>query len=343
MLWINVQNVQTASSLQQDQRDMDGSKFGAAGSDVMMKTADVAASSTKGNLNDMVTNLIGSGGIDDTGKRSYADQVLAKGKESSNAGESSIKTSNMFDMLMENDKGGKETTSNNRKEADEEDVEMPFKFSNFLLYKPGFSDMVKAQWLHQIEGVHQFKLVKKLRLLKHPIRSFLHAQGNLHSNVTKWRNRLDEIHRAIDLDPSNGILCEEEARCLVQFNQASIDEERFLKQKAKVHWLAVGDANNSFFHNSLKCKNHSNRIERVIDTNGLLHEGGDVPLAFVKHFEQFLGVEDIVTMPISPDLFERRLENGVAVDMCYLVYIFRACPDYVLVWNSSTLQVLQSL
>ncbi|KAK1408025.1 hypothetical protein QVD17_39655 [Tagetes erecta] len=310
--------------MQQDQRDVDGSKYGAAGSVDMMKTDDVAASSAKGNSNDMVTNLNGSGGIDDTGKRSYADQVLAKGKESSNAGESSIKTSNMFDMLKENDKGGKETTSNNSKEADEEDVEM-------------------------IEGVHQFKLVKKLRLLKHPIRSFLHAQGNLHSNVTKWRNRLDEIHRAIDLDPSNGILCEEEARCLVQFNQASIDEERFLKQKAKIHWLAVGDANNSFFHNSLKCKNHSNRIERVIDTNGLLHEGGDVPLAFVKHFEQFLGVEDIVTMPISPDLFERRLENGVAVnmirpvDMCYLVYIFRACPDYVLVWISSTLQVLQSL
>ncbi|KAK1434473.1 hypothetical protein QVD17_00216 [Tagetes erecta] len=285
-----LRNVQTASSMQQDQRDVDGSKYGDAGSVDMMKTDDVAATSAKGNSNDMVTNLNGSGGIDDTGKRSYADQVLAKGKESSNAGESSIKTSNMFDMLKENDKGGKETTSNNSKEADEEDVEM-------------------------IEGVHQFKLVKKLRLLKHPIRSFLHAQGNLHSNVTKWRNRLDEIHRAIDLDPSNGILCEEEARCLVQFNQASIDEERFLKQKAKIHWLAVGDANNSFFHNSLKCKNHSNRIERVIDTNGLLHEGGDVPLAFVKHFEQFLGVEDIVTMPISPDLFERRLENGVAVNM----------------------------
>ncbi|KAK1419474.1 hypothetical protein QVD17_28646 [Tagetes erecta] len=112
--------------MQQDQRDVDDSKYGAVGSVDMMKTDDVAASSDKGNSNDMVTNLIGSGGIDDTGKRSYADQVLAKGKESSNAGESSIKTSNMFDMLKENDKGGKETTSNNSKEAGEEDVEMVY-------------------------------------------------------------------------------------------------------------------------------------------------------------------------------------------------------------------------
>ncbi|KAK1407951.1 hypothetical protein QVD17_39579 [Tagetes erecta] len=133
----------------------------------------------------------------------------------------------------------------------------PFKFPNFLLFKPGFYEMVKSHWVHQIEGVHQFKVVKKLRMLKHPIRTFFQVQGNLHNNVKMWRNRLDAIQRAIDLDPTNAHLCEE-SRCLMQFNQASLDEERFLKQKAKIHWLAVGDANNSFFHNSLKCKNHGN-------------------------------------------------------------------------------------
>ncbi|KAK1441117.1 hypothetical protein QVD17_06955 [Tagetes erecta] len=92
----------------------------------------------------------------------------------------------------------------------------------------------------------------------------------------------------------------------MQFNQASLDEERFLKQKAKIHWLAVGDANNAFFHNSLKCKNHGSRIELVKDTNGLIHEGGDVPLAFVSHFEKFLGSEDSVSLPISPDLSRHR-------------------------------------
>ncbi|KAK1406318.1 hypothetical protein QVD17_41612 [Tagetes erecta] len=88
----------------------------------------------------------------------------------------------------------------------------------------------------------------------------------------------------------------------MQFNQASLDEERFLKQKSKIHWLAVGDANNSYFHNSLKCKNHGNRIEMIKDTNGLLHEGGDVSIAFVKHFEKLLGAADTVSVPISPEM-----------------------------------------
>ncbi|KAK1441078.1 hypothetical protein QVD17_06915 [Tagetes erecta] len=101
----------------------------------------------------------------------------------------------------------------------------------------------------------------------------------------------------------------------MQFNQASLDEERFLKQKAKIHWLAVGDSNNSYFHNSLKCKTHCNRVDRVTDANGLLHEGGDVPMAFVNHFEQFLGADYSVSMPVSPDLFVNRLEEDAAVNM----------------------------
>ncbi|KAK1421765.1 hypothetical protein QVD17_24376 [Tagetes erecta] len=116
-------------------------------------------------------------------------------------------------------------------------------------------------------------------------------------------------------DPLNVQLCDEEARCLLQFNQASLDEERFLKQKAKIHWLAVGDGNNSYFHNSLKCKTHCNRVDRVTDANGLMHEGGDVPMAFVNHFEQFLGADYSVSMPVSPDLFVNRLDEDAAVNM----------------------------
>ncbi|KAK1441006.1 hypothetical protein QVD17_06842 [Tagetes erecta] len=78
----NVQNVQTGA----DQRGIDGSKYGADGSVAMMKTDDIAATSAKGNSNDMVTNLNGSGVLDDIGKRSYAEQVLENGKNSSHAG-----------------------------------------------------------------------------------------------------------------------------------------------------------------------------------------------------------------------------------------------------------------
>ncbi|KAK1421733.1 hypothetical protein QVD17_24306 [Tagetes erecta] len=106
-----------------------------------------------------------------------------------------------------------------------------------------------------------------------------------------------------------------ESKLLASFNKASLDEERFLKQKAKVHWLAEGDANTKYFHNTLKCRNHRARIDVITDSNGYLHEGKAVPKAFVDHYVGFLGKEDISVIPITPELFDVRIDQAVAVDM----------------------------
>ncbi|KAK1414781.1 hypothetical protein QVD17_30540 [Tagetes erecta] len=105
-------------------------------------------------------------------------------------------------------------------------------------------------------------------------------------------------------------LDKKEAECIRRFEVASLDEERFLKQKSKVNWLAVGDANTKFFHMSLKCKNHRNRIDEIRDTNGVLHEGGNVPIAFVNHYQAFLGVQGMTSADLSLKLFSHQLDTG---------------------------------
>ncbi|KAK1408128.1 hypothetical protein QVD17_39762 [Tagetes erecta] len=106
-----------------------------------------------------------------------------------------------------------------------------------------------------------------------------------------------------------------ESKLLASFNEASLDEERFLKQKAKVHWLVEGDANTKYFHNTLKCRNHRARIDVIIDSNGSLHEGKAVPKAFVDHYVGFLGKEDLSIIPITQELFDARIDQAVAVHM----------------------------
>ena len=90
-------------------------------------------------------------------------------------------------------------------------------------------------------------------------------QGNLHDCVASLRHELDEVQIALDKDPSSNILREDQARYLKVFNEAVIDEERFLKQKAKVEWLKVGDSNSAYFHKTVKSKVNRCRIEVVID------------------------------------------------------------------------------
>ncbi|GKE76709.1 hypothetical protein Tco_1542829 [Tanacetum coccineum] len=59
------------------------------------------------------------------------------------------------------------------------------------------------------------------------------------------------------------------------FTEAKLDEERFLKQKAKIEWLDVGDSNFAFFHKSVKSRNRSCRIEVIREIKSAMFSIGD--------------------------------------------------------------------
>ena len=188
----------------------------------------------------------------------------------------------------------------------------PFKFSNFLVHKQGFLDMVASGWNNNINGCAMYRIVKRLKGLKSPCRKLLHNQGNLHDRVGKLRKELDEVQMAIDKDPFNSALREEHAHYLIAFKEATLDEERFLKQKSKVQWLDAGDSNTAYFHNIVKSKCARNRIELVRDAGNILHEGNAVAGAFVSHYEQFLGVEGDCSPLEDHDLFSNVLDQHMA-------------------------------
>ncbi|GKC95261.1 sugar transport protein 13 [Tanacetum coccineum] len=124
----------------------------------------------------------------------------------------------------------------------------PFKFSNIMIYNTQFKEVVQDRWDTDISGFWMFKVVKKLKILKKPLRKLLYVQGNLHENVKHLRHELDEVQKAFDSDQFNATIREDEAIYLQAFNDALLTEERFLKQKAKIEWLNLGDSNIAYFH-----------------------------------------------------------------------------------------------
>ncbi|KAK1440849.1 hypothetical protein QVD17_06681 [Tagetes erecta] len=141
------------------------------------------------------------------------------------------------------------------------------------------------------------------------------SKGN-DASKTNSSSRYPVRGTAVDLKMTiNPKLIEQESELLASFRVASLDEERFLKQKSKVHWLAEGDANTKYFHNTLKCRNHRARIDVITDSNGILHDGKEVPKAFVDHYVGFLGREEAVIIPITQELFDVRIDQAMSVDM----------------------------
>ncbi|XP_024979732.1 uncharacterized protein LOC112516751 [Cynara cardunculus var. scolymus] len=84
------------------------------------------------------------------------------------------------------------------------------------------------------------------------------------------RLELDRVQIALDRDPDNVDLREEHCGYLSAYNSACLDEERFLKQKAKIQWLREGDKNSSFFHKSAKSRISRNNIDTIQNADGCL-------------------------------------------------------------------------
>ncbi|GJR43894.1 hypothetical protein Tco_0385474 [Tanacetum coccineum] len=165
----------------------------------------------------------------------------------------------------------------------------PFKFFNITILDKRFKDVVTEGWSLHVSGFDMFRVVKKLKGLKKPIRKLLYDKGNLHVNVTRLREHLDKIQTDLDNDPNNVSIREEEAAAVNAFNNAILMEEKFLKQKAKIAWLKEGDCNTAYFHKSVKSRVSRSRIDVVMDSNGAVFQNDDVPKAFINHYEVFLG------------------------------------------------------
>ncbi|XP_022001205.1 uncharacterized protein LOC110898688 [Helianthus annuus] len=140
------------------------------------------------------------------------------------------------------------------------DKPKPFKFVNLVADKTGFHDEVEKVRSSHIPGYCMFQVVKKLRLLKTPLRKLFFQQGNLHEKVKVTRKALDDCQTALDGDQLNTDLKEQHDLLLQAYKGAVKDESLFLKKKSKVEWLSLGDSNSKYFHNVIKAKNHRSRI-----------------------------------------------------------------------------------
>ncbi|GJU14333.1 putative RNA-directed DNA polymerase [Tanacetum coccineum] len=156
-------------------------------------------------------------------------------------------------------------------------------------YASKFLDILNSSWSCDVEGHNMFKVVTKMKALKSPLH--------------------------LDVNPTNPILREEEAAYLSAFNKAKLDEERFLKQKAKIDWLEAGDSNSAYFHKAIKSKNSRSRIDVLLDSNNNEITGASVSEAFVEHYESFLGTATNCVPLDTEGLFVIKVSDQICSDM----------------------------
>nr|GEU44862.1 hypothetical protein [Tanacetum cinerariifolium] len=195
----------------------------------------------------------------------------------------------------------------------------PFKFSNILTQHARFKEVVTDVWATNVSGFSMYKVVKKLKCLKKPFRKLLYDHGNIYLKVDQLCKDLDQVQTELDSDPSNILLHDKEAACVIAYNEALLLQERFLKQKAKVQWLKEGDSNSAYFHKAVKSRASRSRINVVTNSDGTLFANEQVPNAFIEHYEVFLGQAGITHNLNLQNLFGVTLDEPTAFDMVHNV------------------------
>ncbi|GJX35396.1 hypothetical protein Tco_0246953 [Tanacetum coccineum] len=163
-----------------------------------------------------------------------------------------------------------------------------FRMANYITDKMEFKDLVVEKWKMEVQGHAMFKMVKKLKALKPHLNKLNWKHGNLFDKVATLKKKLHVIQAKIDKDPSNKSLRLEGVQVLSEYKEATSDEEKLLRQKAKITWLKEGDKNSAYFHKVLKGRMNRSRIMSICDEQGKRFDYNEIADQFVKHFEVFM-------------------------------------------------------
>ncbi|GJT71235.1 RNA-directed DNA polymerase, eukaryota, reverse transcriptase zinc-binding domain protein [Tanacetum coccineum] len=164
-----------------------------------------------------------------------------------------------------------------------------FRFANYTADKPEFIAEVERGWKIQVQGYKMYCLVKRLKSLKPVLNKLNWKNGDLTARVESLRVQLQEAQTLVERDPHNSIIKSKAIEALNNYNEAVNDEEKLLAQKTRIDWLNEGDKNSAFFHKMIKGRRSRNRVDSICDENRVRYVNEEVPMQFVKHFQQFLG------------------------------------------------------
>ncbi|XP_062114382.1 uncharacterized protein LOC133825464 [Humulus lupulus] len=171
------------------------------------------------------------------------------------------------------------------------DQRKPFRYFSYWSSLKEFNGIVQTGWLENVEGSQMYRIVNKLRHLKHGLRG-LNQQGKRDIGIqdTEAFKALINIQMALREQPGNGDLIAQEIQARNHYAETRKQYLNFLRQKPKITWLAYGNDNTKKFHASIKQRRLQNTIYSVKKTNGTwVTKKNEVIRAFLAFYENLLG------------------------------------------------------
>ncbi|XP_074298355.1 uncharacterized protein LOC141629215 [Silene latifolia] len=130
-----------------------------------------------------------------------------------------------------------------------------FKYFNMWEKDPNFINTVQASWSVQLYGYKMFQLVKKLKLLKQPLKELIRlGYANIETTAQVALKHLHSVQLQLQGDPTNVGLQQAVKDVDLLYKERGQALRSFLAQKAKAHWMRDVYDNTQYFHSVIKAR-----------------------------------------------------------------------------------------
>ncbi|KAK1298314.1 hypothetical protein QJS10_CPB14g00920 [Acorus calamus] len=178
----------------------------------------------------------------------------------------------------------------------------PFKCFNMWFSHPTFTEVVENAWLTEVEGTPQYRLAKKLQLVKLALKKWnIEVFGDIHHKLKRGRDLLARIQNLLHNSPLDQALILQEKEARMEYAKLVFDEESFIQQKSRQNNIQLGDCNSAFFYASVAARKAQNTLRKVKLPNGDLSDDPDiVKRETVHYFQALFNKESAIAIPPIP-------------------------------------------
>ncbi|KAK9698289.1 hypothetical protein RND81_08G093800, partial [Saponaria officinalis] len=176
-----------------------------------------------------------------------------------------------------------------------------FSFLNCWVEHPRFRGIVMEAWNCHIMGNSMFRLMGKLKRVKHGLRR-LHQDhfADIGSRIKKKKEELTSCYSALLADPLSDHLIQQERQITGDYWKLKEVEISMLSQRAKLHDIKHNDTNSQYFFAKIRERQQHQIIGSIQGHNGDQYTGLDqVGTAFVDYYQHLLGTS-VAVADIDP-------------------------------------------
>jgi hypothetical protein len=187
----------------------------------------------------------------------------------------------------------------------------PFRFNNYWLDHRALPSVVQQSWeQHNNSGWMAFKLKEKLKSLKGSLKIW---NKEVFGDIDHKIDLQVETIKEIDLKAESGLLSLEEdtvrKQGLANLWRLMRCKENQIVQRSRSRWLKEGDANTSFFHNSVRHRKRRNSILAIRVGDRWVERVTEVRAEIVDYFTTHFSETTLNRPTLDGMVFQHLLEE----------------------------------